>query len=112
MGERTVQEIFSLAIDKGFYDLGVTPNSSHYMCDALTLMNESSVLSDNEYLNAIEEIKVYLQYLGRRVGGSYDCIFLFDVLRELGILSKELPRVDSLRFLASIYLDWGNRPLI
>ena len=112
MSERTVQEIFDLAISKGFYDVNETLSGTYYMCDSLEIMHERSLLSDEEYLKVTKEIERYLFSLEEKVGKHYRCRFLYDALRRLGILSKRLSRQESWEFIASVYSDWDNRPLI
>ena len=112
MSKKTVQEVFDLAISKGFYCLNERIPSSKYMCNSLEAMHRCSLLSDDEYLEATKEIKNYLLYLEPKVDKSYYCIFLYDALKRLGVLSKELTQQEAWGFLTSVYSDWGNRPLI
>ena len=110
MSERTVQEVFNLAISEGYYGIGSF--SCRYMCNSLAKMHEHSLLSDKEYLNASEEIKLYLLELERKVGEDYHCSLLFDALIKLGVLNKMLSQQEVWEFLSLVYSDWDNRPLI
>jgi len=113
MSERTVQEIFDLAISRGFYTINSTLSSSRYMCHSLNIMNNRSLLSDYEYLKTRKEINKYLADLGRRNKGNvFEIMFLYDTLKKLGVLSKKVSKQEAFDFLVSIYSDWENRPLI
>ena len=113
MGERTVQEIFDLAISRGFYTIDSTLSSSRYMCDSLNIMNKCSLLSDDEYLKTRKEINKYLSDLRRKNKRNvYESTFLYDTLKKLGVLSKKVSRQEAWAFLVSVYSDWENRPLI
>ena len=112
MSEKSVQEIFDLAISGGFYTIVSTLSSSRYMCNSVEIMHRRSLLSNSEYLEAMMQIEEYLSYLCGKVQNPYDCVLLSDVLKKLGVLSKELSKQDDFDFQVSIYSDWDNRPLI
>ena len=112
MSERTVQEVFNLAISEGFYGVNETLSSSYYMCSSLETMHRRSLLSDSEYLEAMIQVEEYLSYLCGKVQKPYDCVLLSHVLKKLGVLSKDLSKQETFDFLVSIYSDWDNRPLI
>ena len=93
---RTVQEIFEVVIDNGFYAAKyIKDTSSPVMCYALLYAKGAGMITHPEYASAFEEVKGYI--------GGTGCPTLKMALDASNMKS-------DFNDLLMIYLDWEFRP--